>query len=319
MWFIRIKDIMKKRVIGIAIGGTKTAVVTAYFDGGLSNLNKTILKTDSNNVIKEMENICNILDKEEKIDFISVVSGGPLDSQQGIIINPPHLPGFVNFPIVKLLKEKYKCPVTLLNDADACALAEYKFGPYKDDKNLAYITFGTGFGAGLILNGELYLGHNGMAGEIGHVRLENKGPVGYGKVGSIEAFCAGGNIPLWAKEYIGNKKTFLNKYQTLTTKDIADAANNGDLIAKEIFNELARYLARSISILIDILNLDVVVIGGIYPRCENLLKEEMFNELKEECISNNLEVCRIVASYLKENIDDYSSLMGLYLKDSHLE
>lgn len=306
---------MKKRVIGIAIGGTKVAVISAYFDKDIKDLNKMTFPTNPNNALEIMDNIYRILEKENKIDFISVICGGPLDSQRGIIINPPHLPGFNNFPIVKILNEKYKCPVSLINDADACALVEYKFGPYKDSKNLAYITFGTGFGAGLILNGQLYLGNNGMAGEIGHVRLEKEGPVGYGKVGSVEGYCAGGNIPIWAKDYIKGRKTPLNNYDVLTTKDIAYEANNGDEVAKEIFDNLAIYLARSISVLIDILNLDTVVIGGIYPRCENLLKDKMLLELKKECIPNNLEVCKITSSFLKEHIDDYSSLAGVFLNN----
>lgn len=94
-------------------------------------------------------------------------------------------PGWDQIPIADLLREEFGIPVFLKNDADACALAEWKLGAGKGAKNMAFFTFGTGMGAGLILNGELYTGACDMAGEIGHVRMANYGPVGYGKVGSV--------------------------------------------------------------------------------------------------------------------------------------
>ena len=299
-------------VIRISIGGTKTAVTHAFYDGIFSKIEKKVFSTNPNNPKEVMENIFKCVeDFSYPVDVISLATGGPQDTKKGLLLKPPHLPGFDNFPIVKILKDKYQCDVYYLNDADACALAEFKFGAGKAYKNGAYLTFGTGFGSGLILGGKLYAGNNGMAGEIGHVRLSDNGPVGYGKVGSVEGFIAGGNIPLWAKELIQNKETDLHKYNQLTTKDIAYEARNGDKVAIEIFDKVAERLGETISILLDLLNLEVVVIGGIYPRCLDLLEKKVKESVKKNSI--NFDVCKIIPSELNEQIDDYSSLVGILL------
>ena len=307
----------KLNVIGISIGGTKTAVVKAVYDGQFNDIEKKVFSSSPNNPNKEMENIYRAIKEFNcPIDVISVITGGPQDTAKGLLLKPPHLPGFDNYPIVDILKDEYHCDVYYLNDADACALAEYKFGAGQGYKNMAYLTFGTGFGSGLILNGQLFTGHNGMAGEIGHIRLSDNGPKGYDKEGSVEGYIAGGNIPLWAKEYIKNKETYLNDFKELTTKDIAKAANDGDKVAIEIFDIVAERLGETISILLDLLNLDLVVIGGIYPRNIKLLEDKVKKSIKKNTIRNNYNVCQIVPSQLGEEIDDYSSLVGILLGDN---
>ena len=304
---------MKKySVIGISIGGTKTAVTHAFFNGVFSNIEKKSFATNPDDPNKVMENIFKCVEEfAYPVDVISLATGGPQDTKNGLLLKPPHLPGFDNYPIVRVLKDKYQCDVYFLNDADACALAEFKFGAGKTYKNGAYLTFGTGFGSGLILDGKLYTGNNGMAGEIGHVRLSDDGPVGYGKAGSVEGYVAGGNIPIWAKDYIKDKETNLHKYNPLTTKEIADEARKGDKVALEIFNKVAERLGETISVLLDLLNLELVVIGGIYPRCQDLLESKVKESVKKNSI--NFDVCKIVPSKLNEQIDDYSSLIGILL------
>ena len=304
---------MKKySVIGISIGGTKTAVTHAFFDGKFSSIEKKVFATDPNNPDKVMENIIKCVEEfAYPVDVISLATGGPQDTKNGLLLKPPHLPGFDNYPIVKVLKNKYECDVYFLNDADACALAEFKFGAGKTYKNGAYLTFGTGFGSGLILDGKLYTGNNGMAGEIGHIKLSDNGPIGYSRAGSVEGYIAGGNIPVWANEYIKGKETSLNKYKELTTKDIANEARKGDKVSFEIFDKVAEKLGETISILLDLLNLEVVIIGGIYPRCLDLLEKKVRQSVKKNSI--NFDVCKILPSELNEQIDDYSSLVGVLL------
>ena len=310
-------EMNKISVFGISIGGTKTAVTHAFYDDKFFDIEKKVFETLPNNPIEEMDKIFSTIDSFNfEVDVISISVGGPLDISKGLLLKPPHLPGFDNYPIIDVLKQKYKVEVYMLNDADASALAEHKLGAGKGYKNMAYLTFGTGFGSGLILNNNLYTGHNGMAGEIGHVRLSESGPAGYGKIGSIEGFVAGGNIPIWAKEYIKNKQTTLSKYENLTAKDIATEARNGDKVAIEIFDIVATRLGEAISILVDILNLDLVVIGGIYPRCLDLLENKVLKSVKNNSVRNNYQVCKIVPSELGEKIDEYSSLMGIMLGEN---
>lgn len=130
----------------------------------------------------------------EGADFsaIGISCGGPLDSRRGIVFSPPNLPGWDKVPITKFFSERFHVPCFLQNNANACVLAEWKWGNGKNLDNVVFPTFGTGMGAGLILNGKLYEGAKGLAGEIGHMRLARHGPVGYGKAGSFEGVCSGG-------------------------------------------------------------------------------------------------------------------------------
>ena len=184
------------RYAGIDIGGTKCAVTLGEANAkGVEILKKERFLTDvtqpPENVI---ERFCAILDTLGRIDGIGVSCGGPLSSKTGRILAPPNLPLWVDVPVVDILQKRCGVPVRLQNDANACALAEWKFGAGRGSRNMVFMTFGTGLGAGLILDGKLYTGTNDNAGELGHIRLDEYGPVGYGKAGSFEGFCSGGGI-----------------------------------------------------------------------------------------------------------------------------
>ena len=215
------------------------------------------------------------------------------------------------------LREKFGVPVAMRNDADACARAEWKLGAGRGTQNMIFLTFGTGMGAGLILNGALYSGSTGMAGEVGHIRLEHDGPYGYGKYGSFEGFCSGGGIAnlgrMKAKEAIaaGNPPSFAadeSCLENITTKDIADAMAQGDTLAKEIFDIVGSYLGRGLSVLVDILNPEVIVIGSIYGRQQQALDPQMYAMLAEEALPVSQKACRITPAGLGEKIGDYAAV-----------
>ena len=185
-------------ILGFDIGGTKCAVVTAEWDGEKITLIKkkkcqTDLAVSAEEMLKRLMKLAEEI-VERKVDSIGISCGGPLDSEKGIILSPPNLPGWDRVEISRLLSERFKAPAHLRNDANACALAEWKSGAGRGCKNMIFLTFGTGLGAGLILDGKLYEGANGNAGEAGHIRLSDSGPEGYGKKGSFEGFCSGGGI-----------------------------------------------------------------------------------------------------------------------------
>ena len=175
--------------LGVDIGGTKCAVVLGDTEGIIKKIRFATTTYE-----ETMENIRNAIREMDGYDAIGISCGGPLDSKKGLILSPPNLVGWDNVPITKMLSEEFGVPAYLCNDADACALAEWKFGAGKGTENMIFLTFGTGMGAGLILNGKLYSGTNGMAGEVGHMRMNAYGPVGYGKTGSFEGFCSGSGI-----------------------------------------------------------------------------------------------------------------------------
>ena len=259
-------------ILGFDIGGTKCAVITAEWDGGnITLLKKEKCPTDRN--LTPIQMIANLIVMADGIldgkpDAIGISCGGPLDSKNGIIMSPPNLPGWDNVEIVRQIEKHYGVPVKLQNDANACAVAEWKFGAGKGCNNVVFMTFGTGLGAGLILDGKLYSGTNDNAGEVGHIRLDKFGPVGFGKAGSFEGFCSGGGIAQLGyikaleKAQMGEYPLYFKKGYTradITAKTIADAADAGDETAIGVYKTCGEYLGRGLSIIIDILNPEVVV------------------------------------------------------------
>ena len=316
--------------IGIDIGGTKCSVVSADVNQITLDPNKDFLTKDvyETNVYDYMEMIGHFYESidailkshagtSDELMGIGISCGGPLDSGKGLIQCPPNLPGWDDVPIVDMLKEKYHCPVVLENDANACGVAEWKFGAAKGCKNVIFLTFGTGLGAGLILDGKLYSGTNGNAGEVGHVRLFDYGPVGYGKAGSWEGFCSGGGIAQLAKMRLTDalQQNQLPAWcpraaeiEHVTAKTVADAAKAGDALAKEIYRECGVALGKGLSILIDILNPERIVIGSIYQRAEQLLAPYAKEEIRKNALRLSAEVCKVVPAKLENSIGDYAAI-----------
>lgn len=312
---------MRKWLIGFDIGGTKCAAILGKVEAeNFFVVQKTVFTTQNypdplNCIEKFSDEIKKILElhPEAQPEAIGISCGGPLDSKKGIIMSPPNLPGWDDVHICKILEEKFHLPVKLCNDADACALAEWKFGAGRSSENMAFLTFGTGLGAGLILNGKLYSGTCGMAGECGHIRLDDCGPTGYSKVGSFEGFCSGGGIAQLGKMYAEKNLPLswcksADDLKNITAKSIADAANAGDEAAIAIYAESGRRLGYGLSILIDLLNLEKIVIGSIFQRSENLLRPAMEEVIRKETLPQSREICQILPAELGDNIGDIAAL-----------
>ncbi len=308
-------------ILGIDIGGTKCAVITAESTyGNITLLKKckcdTELKISAEEMINKLMDIADEL-LERRPDAIGISCGGPLDSKRGIIMSPPNLPGWDNVEIVRQFEERFGVKPKLQNDANACAVAEWKFGAGKGCDNMVFLTFGTGLGAGLILDGKLYGGTNDNAGEIGHIRLDKFGPVGYGKAGSFEGFCSGGGIAqlgyMKALECIqsGKYPAYFSKDMNptdITARTVAEAADKGDETALEVYRVCGEYLGRGLALLIDILNPQAIVIGSVFARAHHLLWENAKRIIEEESLPASADVCRIVPAGLGESIGDYASI-----------
>ena len=299
--------------IGVDIGGTKCSVVLGDENGNI--IKKVKFPTlDVNTTIEQIKSAIN---KFSGYKAVGISCGGPLDAEKGIIQSPPNLLGWDDIPIKKILRKNFNVPVFLQNDADACALAEWKFGAGRGCKNMVFLTFGTGLGAGLILNGELYRGSNGCAGEVGHIRLADYGPVGYGKAGSFEGFCSGGGIAQYAAAkalaimQTGRKVSYCESSDDLsliTAKSVAEKAEHGFEDAISVYKECGKMLGRGLAILIDLLNPEKIVIGSIFTRTEKLLRYEMQKVIDEECLKVSAETCRIVPAALGESIGDVAAV-----------
>ena len=308
-------------ILGFDIGGTKCAAVTATWDDTTVRImNKVTVKTDL--TVTPCEMLARLMDAADSIldgtpDAIGISSGGPLDSESGVIMSPPNLPGWDDVHIVEIIGERYGVIPRLVNDANACAVAEWKFGAGRGTKNMIFLTFGTGLGAGLILDGRLYSGTNGNAGEVGHVRLSNVGPIGFGKVGSFEGYCSGGGIgrlAYWfAKERAkyGTYPAYYNENMQegdVTARTVAEAAMAGDATAKEVYRISGEMLGKGLAILVDVLNPERIVIGSVFARSGELMVGAMRKALGEEALSCALEVCEIVPAELGDEVGDYAAI-----------
>lgn len=310
-------------VLGFDIGGTKCAVILAEAKKDqIHFLDRYETKTtkDWKGVLDELmdqgERMLKDRNLHEEPFLIGVSCGGPLDAKRGIILSPPNLPGWNQVPVVEVLDDRFKRPAKLQNDADACALAEWKYGAGRGTDHMIFLTFGTGLGAGLILNGKLYRGASNMAGEVGHIRLTEDGPMGYGKKGSFEGYCSGGGIAQIAREkaekLIRDGKSvsyFHGKLDEISTKDVALAAEEGHEDALDIFRVSGKYFGRGLSILMDILNPEVIVAGSIFTRAGVYLQEEMIKEIEKEALVYSRRVCRVLPSTLGEAIGDYGAVV----------
>lgn len=308
-------------VAGIDIGGTKCATIVAdVIEESIKIISRVEIKTIGthdeiisqlkSNLIKQLSDVPKSLGT---LNRIGISCGGPLDSKKGIIQSPPNLPGWDQIPICQIFEEVFKVPVKLLNDADASAVAEWKYGAGKGFENVVFITFGTGLGAGLILNNKLYSGARGMAGEIGHIRLTDDGPIGYGKKGSFEGYCSGGGIYQQIKSFIKQKKSlgitkdWFNE-EEVSAKRLSELARQGDELALELFKQVGSNFGKGLSIILDILNPDIIIVGGIYMRSHQLFDDAMYNILKIETLPQNLEHVAIKPSLLGEEIGDYAAI-----------
>ena len=313
------------KIIGIDIGGTKCGVtLAAYENNGVTFLDKTAFPTAGTHdviISRLLADVDSLLIKHglstTDISAAGINCGGPLDAKAGVILCPPNLPGWVNIPIVQQFETALNIPCYLENDANAGAIAEHLFGAGQGFDHIVFLTHGTGMGAGFILNGQLYSGANSMAGEVGHLRLERFGPVGFGKAGSFEGFCSGGGIARLAqmmaleKLQVGETVGFCphpDSLSKITAKMVADAARAGDETARSVFAVSGRYLGRALAMFIDILNPQRILLGSIYGHCKDLLYPTMVESIEKEALSFSRNACEIMACGLGDAINDYEAV-----------
>jgi glucokinase len=316
-------------VLGFDIGGTKCAVILAKTDETqVEFIDRFEIPTKGpwQEVITILadkgEDMLEVHQLKDDPFKIGISCGGPLNSEKGWILSPPNLPGWDEVPITEILSRRFSKPAYLQNDADACALAEWKYGAGRGTKHMIFLTFGTGLGAGLILNGRLYTGASGMAGEVGHIRLSEEGPIGYGKNGSFEGYASGGGIAQIARRIAeeslrsGKKASFHHgSIMGIETKDVALAAERNEEDAIKVFQIAGEYFGKGLAVLIDILNPEMIVVGSIYVRAGKYLEKSMRSALIKEALPSSYDVCQIVSAELSERIGDYGAVMAALSKE----
>jgi len=303
-------------LIGWDIGGTKCAAVLGIKENGeLRMLKKESFATCTTwqETLQRLVDASLRLLDGQKADAVGISCGGPLDSKRGLVLSPPNLPGWDGVPVTQIASNALGAPAFLENDANACALAEWRCGAGQGVSSVVFLTFGTGLGAGIILDGRLWRGATGNAGELGHIRLAPFGPSGYGKCGSFEGFCSGGGLAQLA-ETIGRAYIQSGKGDPLfpvpgaSAKDIAQAARGGCACAQEIWRVCGEKLGEGLAVLADLIDPERIVIGSIYARCEDLLAQPMQNALRREALAATAAAVQVVPAALGESVGDIAAL-----------
>ncbi|MGA9363559.1 MAG: ROK family protein [Bacteroidota bacterium] len=307
-------------IVGLDIGGTKTAVLVGTYDGEILHRLSSPTATEKG-FQSSFNRICTSTKralawarkKRIQIDAISVSIGGPLDIQEGIIYSPPNLPGWNEIHLKEMLQKEFSLPAFIEHDGNAGALAEFFFGVGKGCRNIVFLTLGTGLGAGIILDGRIYRGTNDNAGEIGHMRIARTGPEAYGKKGSWEGYCSGTGMAKLARAMNPNRWK-----DTVSAQDIATAAKRGDQDALNVVTKSARFLGQGLAILADILNPEVIILGSLGVRLGNVLIRPALEEMEREATLRAFAACRVVPAALGEHIGDVAALMAaVYHRRSH--
>ncbi len=304
-------------ILGLDIGGTKTAVILG--DRGGRVYDRVSFPTRPERGFQAtFEELCrHIAQVRTRAESqgrspraVSVSVGGPLDIERGIIYSPPNLPGWDAVPLKPLLQDRTDLPVFVEHDGNAGALAEWYFGAARGARNVIFLTMGTGLGGGLILNGQLYRGTSDLAGEVGHIRIAETGPIAYGKEGSWEAFCSGTGIARLAA------LRFPNRWGNgrVTVRDLADLARSGDPDALAVLAEAGRYLGRGLAILLDILNPEIIVIGSLAVRLGEWVLGPAREEMQREALPGAVSACRVVPAALGERIGDIAALCAAIMR-----
>ncbi len=310
--------------IGVDIGGTKTAVVLSSKPPGVDvriQFPTRPSRGPDRAVGRIKQGIEDLLSRQgfrrASIRRIGVSCGGPLDRVRGIIQAPPNLPTWENVPIRTILEQHFEVECGLENDANAGAVAEHRFGAGRGVQNMVFLTMGTGLGAGIITDGRLYHGTNDLAGEVGHVRLTRAGPVGHNKAGSAEGWASGGGLAQLASRVAGEaqrkgRSSLLSRNlqhgKALTALDVGIAAKKGDAVAIELVRSSGRRLGEVLAILVDVLNPERIVVGGLALRLGDLLFVPARQVVQREALKPAAASCEILPAELGERIGDVAAL-----------
>lgn len=265
---------MKKFRIGVDVGGTNIKIALVGTNGEIvySNSISTRAEMGYEYTISAMKQAVVDLMKETKTDAKNIEGigfgfPGQIDYKNGIVRFATNIPGWVDVPIEEIFEKEFGIPTRVDNDVRCATLGELNFGAGKGCKNLVCITLGTGIGSGIVVDGKLVRGASNVAGEIGHIKLQmNGGPLcGCGDYGCFEAFASGPSIVAMAQEYIKGGKSA--KFREMADPDItpyivAQAAKEGDVVAKRIFTIMGEYVGFGLASVINLLNPERIIIGG---------------------------------------------------------
>ena len=294
-------------LLGLDIGGTKSAAVIGDADGAV--LARASAPTPRESWQEAVALLCDLVRDvcrrhgatPSDMAALGVSCGGPLDSATGTVYAPPNLPAWEAVPLRSLLEAEFGLPTRLENDANATALAEHRWGAGRGCRDMAFLTMGTGIGAGLILDGRLYRGRRDLAGEVGHATILPGGPpCPCGKRGCLEALASGTAIGRIGRERLGE--------DGLTAHDVCARARMGDAAARSVLDDAAFHMGIGLANLLHTLNLERIVLGTLAVHAADLLLEPIRAATGAHCWPRVWEGVTVVPAALGDAAQDKAAL-----------
>ena len=302
-------------VLGIDIGGTKIAVGLVDAKGRQVAGDRTPTQPDTppEKTINRMLDLCRALIRraginKESVRAIGIAFAGPMDPLEGRIKNPPNLPGWHGLPLVSMVQENLGMPTYIENDANAAALGEARFGAGVGVENMVYMTVSTGVGGGAVLDGRLYRGETGSACELGHITLVHNGrECGCGAKGCLEAYASGTALAKRAKEVVrsGERSVLADlagDVDNITAKTVVQAMQQGDELARRLWDETMEYLGAGVVSVVNIFNPRLVVLGGGLTNTGEILFIPVREAVKRLAMAPLAEVVDIVPAKLGDAV-----------------
>jgi len=298
----------RRLALGIDLGGTKILAALVTWEGRIvsQEYTPTEAKAGPEAVIERMllaaDRVVKLGGmKPSDLAGTALAIAGIIDTRRGIVTTSPNLPGWKDIPLRDEIAQKLTTTTYLVNDADAAALGEHRFGAGRGTKHMVYITVSTGIGGGIIINGELYSGANGCAGEFGHMTIDPDGPkCACGRKGCWEALASGSAIAREARRRLNaGEKSLLNHKKTpraVTAETVGEAANNGDRLALEVITTAGQYLGIGLANIINIFNPEMIVVGGGVSNLGEMLLNPAREVLRQRAFDLPLNTVRIVRS-----------------------
>jgi glucokinase len=310
------KDIGRP-ILGWDVGGTKSAAVVVSEDGKILHREEWPSNAPAGPEAMWRDFISRahaLLKEYPSITEVGVSIGGPMNPLTGVILSPPHLPGWDEIPLAQMLQRELGLSPTVEHDAIACLQAEWLWGAAKETSHAVYLTCGTGCGAGVLLGGEPLRGPGGQTPEVGHVRLAPDGPEIFGKRGCVESFCSG--------EGIGKLATYRFPERFLEapdTRKLHQLAMEGDEQAKAVLEEAARRTGQVCAMLADLFSPEVFVLGTLARHFGAWWMDIIRDEFHREALPANSEHARIVTAALAEKLQDLSAVAPCICRRASLD
>ena len=274
------------KYIAIDIGGTQLRAAVYPEEGLVPDVQKSVPTHQGTEKpeIRLIELIESVWPHGDGVRCIAAGVASPLDPKTGVIYHAPNISGWTNFPLGPMIEKKFKTETRLGNDANLAALGEWKYGAGVGHHDLIYLTISTGIGGGIIIDDRLLVGPHGIAAEVGHITVWPGGPMcGCGKRGHLEAVSSGTGIANFVKAQIaaGTKSALADISETITAREVTRAAQHGDELALQAFDQAGRYLGQAIADLLLLFEPTIVVLGGGVTKAGDLLMNPLKKALNE--------------------------------------